>query len=45
MSTHDLYLVTDVYLLTDVFENFREMYLIDPAHYRTLEDFAFGQRW
>ena len=45
-ESHDLYLATDVLLLTDVFENVRDMcldyYGLDPAHYYTLPNFAWG---
>ena len=42
---HDLYLNLDVHLLADVFENFRQTYILDygldPAHYYTLPGFTF----
>ena len=43
---HDLYFETDVCLLTDVYENFRKQcvtdYEVEPAHYYTLPNFAWG---
>ena len=43
---HDLYLETNVLLLADAYENFRKQcltdYELDPAHYYTLPNFAWG---
>ena len=42
---HDLYLNLDVLLLADVFENFRQTFILDygldPSHYCTLPGFTF----
>ena len=37
---HDLYVQSDTALLADVFENFRDIYNLDPAHFLTAPGLA-----